>query len=177
VDLRPFKAMLDVRGGSGAYDIELCRRYPHLRATVYDLPFVTEIAAGKIKAAGVSDRIQTIGGDFFADVSYPAGHDAVLLSMILHDWSVPRNRQILRKCYEALPSGGVIVISELLVNDDKTGPAPAALMSLNMLIETEGRNYTPAEYTAWLEEIGFRDMRTVWFDAPGANGAVLGYKP
>src|SRR4051812_42296349 len=79
VDLRPFKALLDVGGGSGAYDIELCRRYPHLRATVYDLPFVTEIAAGKIKAAGVSDRIQTIGGDFFADVSYPAGHDAVLL--------------------------------------------------------------------------------------------------
>jgi ubiquinone/menaquinone biosynthesis C-methylase UbiE len=177
VDLRPFNALLDVGGGSGAYDIELCRLYPHLRATVYDLPFVAEIAARKISEAGVSDRIQTIGGDFFAEDDFPAGHDAVLLSMILHDWSVPKNRKILRKCYQALPTGGAVIISELLVNDDKTGPAPAALMSLNMLIETEGRNYTPAEYAAWLEEIGFRDMRTVWFEAPGANGAVLGYKP
>jgi hypothetical protein len=68
------------------------------------------------------------------------------------------------------------VISELLVSDDKTGPAPAALMSLNMLIETEGRNYTAAEYAAWLTQAGFRDIETVWFDAPGANGAVIGHK-
>jgi len=60
----------------------------------------------------------------------------MLLSMIMHDWSERENRAILRKCYEALPHGGAVVISELLVNDDKTGPAPAALMSLNMLIET-----------------------------------------
>ena len=112
VDLRPFKALLDVGGGSGAYDIELCRRYPHLRATVYDLSFVAEIAAQKIKEAGVSDRIQTVGGDFFAEAVFPAGHDAVLLSMILHDWSMPKNREILRKCYESLPRGGAVIISE-----------------------------------------------------------------
>ncbi len=47
-----------------------------------------------------------------------------------------------------------------------------------MLVETEGgRNYTPAEYTAWLRDAGFVDPRTVWFDAPGANGAVLATKP
>jgi 3-hydroxy-5-methyl-1-naphthoate 3-O-methyltransferase len=176
VDFSPFKALLDVGGGSGAYDIELCRRYPHLRATVYDLPFVAKIASEKIKEAGLSDHIQTVGGDFFAEAAFPTGNDVILLSMILHDWSELKNRELLRKCYEALPSGGAVIISELLVDDEKTGPAPAALMSLNMLIETEGRNYTPAEYTAWLEEIGFRDMRTIWFEAPGANGVVLGYK-
>ena len=100
-----------------------------------------------------------------------------LLSMILHDWDEAKNRALLRRSFEALPSGGAVVISELLVNDEKTGPAPAALMSLNMLIETEGRNYTPAEYSAWLEEAGFRHIETVWFDAPGANGAVIGRKP
>ena len=47
-----------------------------------------------------------------------------------------------------------------------------------MLIEAEGgRNYTPAEYSAWLEEAGFRHVETVWFDAPAANGAVIGRKP
>jgi len=69
-----------------------------------------------------------------------------------------------------------VIIAELLVNDERTGPAPAALMSLNMLIETEGRNYTPAEYTRWLHDIGFSDIRTVWFEAPGANGVVIATK-
>jgi hypothetical protein len=50
-------------------------------------------------------------------------------------------------------------------------------MSLNMLVETEGRNYTPAEYRAWLRDLGFQDLRTVWFEAAGANGAVIGRKP
>ena len=50
-------------------------------------------------------------------------------------------------------------------------------MSLNMLIETEGRNYTAAEYSAWLEGAGFQHIETVWFEAPAANGAVIGRKP
>ena len=178
VDFGPFRRLLDVGGGSGAYDIELCKRYPNLSATVYDLPFVTEIADEKVKQAGLEDLIRTVGGDFFAEARFPEGHDVILLSMIMHDWSEPEDREILRKCYEALPSGGMVVISELLVNDEKTGPAPAALMSLNMLIETEGgRNYTPSEYAEWLTELGFGNIRTVWFEAAGANGAVLAYKP
>lgn len=178
VDFRHFKRLLDVGGGSGAYDIELCRYYPHLHATVYDLPFVTEIAAEKIAQAQLSGRIDTAAGDFFADPTFPADHDAVLLSMILHDWDEAKDREILRKCYAALPSGGVVIISELLADDNKTGPVPAALMSLNMLIETEGgRNYTAGEYSAWLDEVGFGDIQTVRFEAAGANGVVLARKP
>lgn len=177
IDCGPFKRLLDVGGGSGAYDIELCLRYPKLRATVYDLPVATEIAAAKISEAGLVDRIAALPGDFFSDASFPAGHDAILLSMIMHDWDEVRNREILRKCYNALPQGGAVIICELLVNDEKTGPPPAALMSLNMLIETEGgRNYTAAEYSTWLTTLGFGDIRVLQLDAPGANGAVIGYK-
>jgi hypothetical protein len=93
--------------------------------------------------------------------------------MILHDWDEVKCRGILKKCFDALPPGGMVIISELLVNDEKAGPAPAALMSLNMLIETEGRNYTPSEYSAWLREAGFTSIKTVWFNAAGANGAVI----
>jgi SAM-dependent methyltransferase len=177
VDFSAFRKLLDVGGGSGAFDIELCLRYPNLSATVYDLPFVTEIAEGRVAEAGLGDRIATRSGDFFADPKYPP-HDVILLSMIMHDWSEQEDRAILRKCYEALPPGGAVIISELLVNDEKAGPAPAALMSLNMLIETVGgRNYTSAEYRAWLEDIGFREVRVVCFEAAGANGVVIGYKP
>lgn len=177
VDLSASTALLDLGGGSGAYDIELCRRNPNLRATVFDLPPVCEIATEKVGAAGFGDRIEVTAGDFLADAELPAGHDVVLLSMIMHDWTPEQDLAILRKCFAALPSGGQIMISELLVNDDKTGPPTAALMSLNMLVETVGRNYTPAEYGTWLRDTGFVDVETVWFEAPGANGVVLARKP
>jgi hypothetical protein len=177
IDLSGARRLLDVGGGSAAFDIELCRLYRDLTATVYELPKVADIAAGKVSEAGLAERIETVAGDFFADSSLPGGHDAILLSMILHDWAEDRCRAILQKCWAALPSGGQVIIAELLVNDARTGPPAAALMSLNMLIETEGRNYTPAEYAAWLGELGFQDVRTVRFEAPGANGAVIGRKP
>ncbi|MGH7431249.1 MAG: methyltransferase, partial [Candidatus Methylomirabilales bacterium] len=153
-DFSPFAHLLDVGGGSGAYCIEATRRYPHLRATVFDLPAALEIAREKIAEAAFADRITTHPGDFFHE-ALPKGADVVLLSMILHDWTPEKNRVILKKCFDALPSGGAMIVSELMMNDEKTGPVPAALMSLNMLIETEGRNYTWAEYTRWLEEVGF----------------------
>lgn len=177
IDLSDARRLLDVGGGSAAYDIELCRLYPNLNATVYELPQVADIAAGKVADAGITERIETVAGDFFADSSLPDAHDTILMSMIMHDWAADRCRSILRKCWEALPSGGRVIIAELLVNDARTGPPAAALMSLNMLIETEGRNYTPAEYSAWLANLGFQDVHTVWFEAPGANGAVIGTKP
>ena len=175
---KPFKRVLDIGGGSGAIDIELCRRHRHLQATVYDLPHVAEIATANVARAGLSHRVRTVGGDFFRDAVYPSGHDAMVLSLIMHDWSEADDRRILQRCFEALPSGGAVIICELLVNEAKTGPVPAALMSLNMLIETSGgRNYTAGEYTAWLRDIGFRKMRTVRFKAAGADGAVIAFKP
>ena len=178
VDFSRFRRLLDVGGGSAAFDIELCRRYPQLRTTVYDLPFVTEIATRNVREAGLDGRIAMHGGNFFTDPQFPAGHDIVLFSMIMHDWDEQQDRELLRKCYQTLPSGGIVVICELLVNDEKTGPPAAALMSLNMLVETEGgRNYTPSEYRGWLEATGFRNVEVKWFEAAGANGVVIGHKP
>jgi hypothetical protein len=176
IDLGAATRLLDVGGGSGAFAIGLCRQYSSLRATVFDLPHVVEIAADKIDAAQLRDRMAVHGGDFFAD-ALPPGHDVHLYSMIMHDWNEEHDRLLLRKSFDALPSGGSVILTELLVDDDKTGPPPAALMSLNMLIEAEGRNYTAGEYTAWLRDAGFVEPRTVRFDAPGANGAVVAHKP
>jgi 3-hydroxy-5-methyl-1-naphthoate 3-O-methyltransferase len=177
VDLSGFRKLLDVGGGSAAFDIELCRKYPNLSSTVYDLPFVTDIASQNIRTAGMEGRVTVHPGDFFAEPQFPAGHDAILFSMIMHDWNEEQNRELLRKAHDALPVGGIVIISELLVNDEKSGPPAAALMSLNMLVETEGgRNYTPSEYRSWLTAAGFGKVDVRWFDAAGANGAVIGYK-
>src|SRR4029079_13830386 len=157
------------------FAIELCRRHPALCATVFDLPHVIDIAADKIADAALRDRIAVDGRVFFAD-ALPPGHDVHVYSMIMHDWNQEHDRLLLRKSLDALPKSGMIIIAELLVDDDKTGPPAAALMSLNMLIETEGRNYAASEYTAWLKDAGFTEPRAVRFDAPGATGAVIARK-
>jgi 3-hydroxy-5-methyl-1-naphthoate 3-O-methyltransferase len=172
----PYRQLLDVGGGSGAYCIEAARRYLHLRATVFDLPAALQIAQEKIAEAGLSDRIKTLSGDFFSE-ELPKGSDVILLSMILHDWTPEKNQVILRRCFDALPPGGALIVSELMMDDDKTGPVPAALMSLNMLIETEGRNYTWSEYTEWLEEVGFKEIQRVPIQSPGANGLLISRRP
>jgi ubiquinone/menaquinone biosynthesis C-methylase UbiE len=177
VDFGAATSLLDVGGGNAAFAVELCRRYPDLRVTVFDLPFVCDYTAGRISEEKLSDRVSLCPGDFFQDQELPGEHDTILLSMILHDWDEPRNAEILAKCFRALPGGGQLVISELLVDDEKTGPVDAALMSMNMLVGTWGRNYTVAEYQEWLAAAGFDDIRTVRFDAPGANGAVIARKP
>ncbi|MFE0592330.1 methyltransferase [Micromonospora echinospora] len=177
-DFGAHRRLLDVGGGAGAFPIELCRQYPELRATVFDLPHVTAKAEAKVDAVGLADRIGTASGNFLTDRALPTGHDVILLSMILHDWDEAQNRSILAKCHDALPSGGAIVICELLLNDERTGPPAAALMGMTMLVETEGgRNYSGAEYAAWLTDAGFTDVRTITFDAPGANGAVVARRP
>ncbi|MGK5739372.1 methyltransferase [Micromonospora sp. URMC 103] len=174
-DFGGHERLLDVGGGAAAFPIELCRRLPHLSATVLDLPHVCARAEDRIAEAGLGGRVGTVAGDFLTDPQLPGGHDAILLSMILHDWDEPTNRALLAKCHAALPAGGVVVVCELLLNDERTGPPEAALMGMNMLVETEGgRNYSGAEYAAWLADAGFVDVRTVPFDAPGANGAVVG---
>lgn len=177
-DFGAHRRLLDVGGGAGAFPIELCQRLPRLQATILDLPHVCTRAEERIAEAGLTGRIGVVAGDFRADPALPDGHDVVLLSMILHDWDEATNRALLARCHAALPSGGAIVISELLLNDERTGPPAAALMGMNMLVETEGgKNYSGAEYISWLGDAGFVDARVVAFDAPGANGAVVACRP
>lgn len=177
VNFSKYRKLLDVGGGSGAYCIEIAKKYPAIQATVFDLPSTLNITAEKIMEAKLSERIQTCGGNFFTD-ELPEDSDVILLSMILHDWSPAENLHILQKCFAALPPGGEIIVSELMVNDNKTGPVLAALMSLNMLIETTGgQNYTWSEYTEWLTKVGFVDIRRVELTSPASNGVLVGRKP
>jgi 3-hydroxy-5-methyl-1-naphthoate 3-O-methyltransferase len=177
VDLSGVRHLLDLGGCSGTYSVELCRHNPRLNATVYDLPFILKTARNRISAEGMDQRITTVEGDFFKDPALPQGYDAMLLSMILHDWDEESNRTLLSRCFDALPSGGLLFILELLVNDEKTGPSDAALMSLNMLVETLGRNYTEREYLSWLTDVGLIHMRTVPIESPGANAVIIVTKP
>lgn len=152
-DLSRFRRLADLGGATGHLAIAACARYPELRATVYDLPAVTAMARGYVEASPVRDRIEMAAGDLFQDELPPA--DLYALGRILHDWPEDRIRLLLEKICGALPPGGALLIAEKLLDENKSGPTPAHLQSLNMLICTEGRERTLNEYAALLREAGF----------------------
>lgn len=177
-DFGPHRRLLDVGGGSGGFPVELCQRFPELSGVVYELPHVCPIAAGKIAAAGLASRIGTVAGDFRSDPALPSGFDVALLSQILHCQGEDANRALLDKVHAALTPGGAVLICELLLNEERTGPRAAALMGMNMLVgHFGGQNYTESEYRCWLEGAGFTDVRVVRFSSAGADGAVVARKP
>lgn len=152
-DLSRFRKLVDVGGGTGHLAIEACRRYPELRATVFDLAAVTPLAERRIAEAGLSDRVDTAAGDFFQDPLPEC--DLISLARILHDWSEEKVEQLLARVHQVLPAGGGLLIVERLLNDDKCGPANPLLQSLSMLVCTEGRERSAPEYEALVRQAGF----------------------
>jgi predicted O-methyltransferase YrrM len=154
-DFSTHREMLDVGGGTGAMTLAILEAAPHLRGTVFDRPPVCKIAERKIREAGQEDRIRVCAGSFFTD-ALPSGADLLLLSGILHNWSPANASAILKRCAEALSPGGTLLISDQILNDDRTGPVAAVLCSLNMLLMMDGgREYSQSELRALLVGAGF----------------------
>jgi acetylserotonin N-methyltransferase len=143
-DLGQFRRMVDLGGATGHLVIAACRRYPSLRATVFDLPTVTPVTRSYVDQAGLQDRIEIQSGDFFTDPLPEA--DLYSVGRILHDWSEEKVHFLLRKICDHLPSGGGLLICERLLNEERDGPVSTYLQSLNMLLCTEGKERSPSEY-------------------------------
>jgi acetylserotonin N-methyltransferase len=152
-DLSGFARLVDLGGATGHLAVAACRRYPSLRAVVFDLPEVVPLARELVGASGVADRVEVAAGDFFADPLPPA--DLYALGRILHDWSADKIAVLLRKVYDALPAGGGVLVAEKLLDDDRAGPPWAQMQDLNMLLVTDGRERTLGEYAALLTVAGF----------------------
>jgi SAM-dependent methyltransferase len=140
--------LLDVGGGTGIYSIACLRHHPALRAIVFDRPEVLKVAAEFAATYGVTGRLELHPGDMFADPLPVA--DTILLSNILHDWDQPECRQLIRRCADALPAGGRLLIHDVFLNDNHDGPLPVALYSASLFSLTEGRAYSAREYREWL---------------------------
>lgn len=166
-DFKPYQCVLDVAGGPGGLIIQIGRQYPQIKGIVMDLPPVCAVADEAIQTAGLSDRFISQVADLFTG-PYPAGADAISLSWILHDWNDEHCRQILANCYDALPSGGALLITESVLENDRTGTPFSVLMSLHMLLlcEPGARERTENEYRTLLEEAGFRMERLVRLPSP-----------
>jgi hypothetical protein len=173
-DFAGVQRVLDVGGGSGCFMVAAAQAHPHLRGTVMELPAMCEVADGYIAAAGVQDRVDTRAVDMFRE-PWPTGYDALFFSNVWHDWNVRTCQWLAGRAFEALPSGGRIMLHEMLLNDDGGGPVTAASFSLLMLLATQGQQFTAGELAAILESAGFARVETT--ATHPYYSIVTGYKP
>jgi acetylserotonin N-methyltransferase len=163
-DLGGYRRLLDLGGATGHLAIAACRRYPHLRAAVFDLPAVLPQAREVLSASDVVERIELVAGDFFRDPLPEA--DLIAVGRILHDWSEDKIGRLLGVIFRSLPAGGALLVAEKILDDDRTGPRWAQLQSLNMLVGAEGKERTLAEYRDLLQAAGFTRVEGRRTDSP-----------
>ncbi|MBN3293078.1 ASMT methyltransferase, partial [Polypterus senegalus] len=155
-DLSNFEKICDLGGCSGALAKQCVLTYPEAMVTIFDLPRVVEMSK-KHFVSVEENRISFQEGDFFRDPLPVA--DLYILARILHDWTDEKCVELLIKVNKACQPGGGVLLIEALLNEDKSGPLTVQLYSLNMLVQTEGRERSPTEYSRLLEAAGFKDIQ------------------
>jgi len=175
-DFSSYSLWLDLGGGSGAYSIAACLRYPHLRAIVFDHANVCAVAEEFIAQAGVSDRMKTHPGNYVTD-EFPRGGD--LISYLNSQPGGAADFQfLLNKAFDALEPGGGIIYIDYILNDDKTGPTDPVFRHLGGALSSSNPSsvYSGAEVCEYLGKAGFVDTEVRDF-VPGMLGMVTAKKP
>jgi hypothetical protein len=157
-DCSPFRTIVDVGGGYGALLAAMLRGNPAARGILFDQPHVVAGAGEFVRAAGVADRCECVGGDFFAEV--PVGGDAYLLSQILHDWDDEHCVAILQQIRHVMSDHGKLLVVELVVSEGNE-PSFGKWLDLHMLVVTSGCERTAAEYATLLRAAGYELARVV----------------
>jgi len=111
-------------GGRGGLLAEILTRYPRMHGVLFDQPDVVACATAVLDRAGVSDRCQLVGGDFFRvvpDVKHE-GRAALILKAVIHDWPDDDSIAILGACHRAMGGTCTLLLLEQLLDD---GPDPS----------------------------------------------------
>lgn len=168
-----FKSAVDVGTAQGDLIAQIALANPHITGIGFDLPGVAPIFENYIAENGLDSRVRFQPGSFF-DGPIPEA-EVVTMGHILHDWDLDTKKMLIRKAYEALPTGGALIVYESIIDDDRRKNAFGLLMSLNMLIETRGGfDYTGADCMGWMKEAGFRETRVEHLAGP--ESMVIGMK-
>lgn len=172
------RRLLDVGGGPGTYSIALVRQTPGLTSTILDRPGVLEVTREIVDSHGCADRIQLMPGDYLTS-PFGTGFDAVLLSGMMHRETPDTCRMLLRKSFDALDPGGLVVVSDVFFDsDERNSPPFATYFALNMMMMCEdGTAHAMTGMASWLREAGFTAVETRPLPPPNPHTLVVGLKP
>ncbi|MEO8593802.1 MAG: methyltransferase [Candidatus Solibacter sp.] len=170
---KDYRTFVDIGTAQGDLAVQCALANHHLQGLGFDLPEVGPIFEDYAEECGLADRLTFVPGSFFEDPLPKA--DVVMMGHILHDWNLDIKRMLVGKAFDALPEGGAFIVYETLIDDNRSENALGLMMSLNMLIETNGGfDYTGADCSGWMRAAGFRETRVEHLHGP--HSMVVGIK-
>ena len=170
---RNYQTFVDIGTAQGGLPVQVALAHGHLAGGGFDLPAVGPLFEDYVRSFGLSQRVRFYPGDFFQD-PLPAA-DVLIMGQILHDWNLEEKIRLVTKAYEALSPGGALIVFEALIDDERRQHVFGLLMSLHMLLGTQGGfDYTGADCCGWLHDVGFREARVEHLVGP--DTMVVGIK-
>lgn len=158
-DFSTCRSVCDVGGGTGTVLARILAANPHLGGVLFDLPEVVAGADTLLIAEGVVDRVEVVGGDFFAGV--PPGCDRYVLQAVVHDWDDDSVVRILEHIRDRAARGARVLVLEQPMPPGN-GDHLVKAFDLEMLVDTgAGRERTVEQYRALFLRAGFRTERIV----------------
>jgi hypothetical protein len=170
---KDYETLCDVGTAQGCLPVQVAIAHPHLHTIGFDLPPLRSAFEGYAVEGGVADRLSFVGGDFFKDPLPSA--DVIVLGRVLHNWDLETKKMLLAKAYQAIPTGGAVVVYDMLIDDDRRTSKVGLLSSLNMLLWTTGGfGYTASDCIGWMRCVGFTETKLQ--ELPGGNSMIIGEK-
>jgi SAM-dependent methyltransferase len=174
LDLRDVRKIADLGGGPGTYVAAILKRWPHLRATIWDLPATLTVAREVLadREPTVHDRIEMEAVDYLKS-ALPAGADAIFMSNIIHSEAEETNATLIQKCFDALSPGGTLIVKDHIMNRELTHPAAGAVFALYLLLTTNGRDFSFDEICCWMRDAGFSDLEERALPSPPFTSSMV----
>lgn len=170
-DFASYKTLCDIGGAGGYLSTQIARDHAHMECTSFDLPAVTPVALENLHHTGLRN-VYIQSGDFMQE-EFPKA-DIITMGNILHDWNTDIKKMLIRKAYDALPQGGALITIENIIDDNRKENTFGLLMSLNMLVETEGGyDYTGADFDKWIKEAGFSGSYLIPLEGPASAAVAI----
>ena len=144
---------------------------------LFDQEKALPLAQSRLEARGLSDRVSTLAGDYYTD-SFGTGYDAVLFSGVLIQEPPEGQVRLLKKAYESMNSGGIVMIQDILRIGSYTETTPKiALESLVAAVFFGGSGGVVSgdETAEFLAQAGF--TAPTQFPLPGVYSLVTAVKP
>jgi SAM-dependent methyltransferase len=168
--------LLELGAGGAPFATAVLEADPSASVVVNDLAGVVGLAQARLDAAALGSRVSLLPGDYFSVDLAPRAFDVVVLGHVCRAEGDEGARKLVARAAGALAPGGVVVLTEYLVDDDRRGPAQALLLGATMLAATSrGTVATAAEALDWLRAAGL-DAGPVTRPVP-PTAVVLASKP
>lgn len=168
---RDARRLLDLGGSHGLYSIELCKRYPELKADVIDFEKAVEIGRRISEEYQMSSRITYRAADFKKD-DFQRDYDVVLAFNVIHGLKPSEDLSLMKKIALALNTGGLLYIMDQVRNGEGRSSVSRlipAVVGLNLFNEIGGNAYTFSEIREWCSEAGFVECAEKKLRVPGVG--------